>query len=622
MKPAILLTLLRGADRIAETLLDRGDIELILLYDIAAPALEGRGIPFRRFSEYMNDERRDRVAREIARCSKAIGFELYGEKFRAEWPAFHEEPYKETVDMVAHALRNDFFEEAVLIDSLRYWASVSDLRAIVVHQDLCRDTKTLMLTGHRLGIPTFHIAHGFPYGCYNAISMRDAMGADYLAVFSERHRDLYCSLGFPAERLLVTGNPEWDVFGRMPLWGLRERLAETFGLDPAKKTVTYAITYANPLSPQNIMQEGYVGRTTEAVIAAFAELERQYPDWQFVLRPHPNDPDAPKTLKKLSDAAGLQRVVVDDWSAPISCIGVTDVLVCTHSNFGIEALIAGKPVVNCVLDACCGKVFEEGVGPLFLPDDAVITVREADQIAPSVVAAMLDPATREQYLQRRPETIRRFNDVNDGKATERVCDAILHMAAKRPDSVSPVTRYPEFETMLAASVPRQAKRIFIGGSAARYVRDALCSIRDDIETFLEISGTDVYDAVVLSEPVPHTNNAEPILSDALANLAEKGTLVAPFYHGASAAACDAFTAGNWAPPQEGAENPTAVGQYSFAGINMLLSRGGMKITRVLTRVNALAGDELIVEEPVFETGRKSDLISDNIEGWVVCAKRQ
>ena len=614
MKPAILLSLLRGIDRIAEMLLDRGDVELVLVYDLAAASLEKRGIPFRRFTEFMTDARRERIAMEVARRSKTIGFELHGNSMRTQWPSFDDVSYASVMDTVSNALLTDFFEEAVLVESLRHWAAMSDLRAIVVHQDLCRDTKTLMQTGHRLGIPTFHIAHGFPYGCHNAISMRDPMGADQLAVFSERHRALYESLGFPADRLLVTGNPDWDVFTRMPLPGHREGIAATFGLDPAKITVTYAITYANPLSPQNLKHEGYVAQTTEAVVAAFAELSRCHPDWQFVLRPHPNDPEAPKTLMSLAEQFGLQRVVVDNWSAPVSCLGMTDVLVCTHSNMGVEAIIAGKQVVNCVLDAYCEGIFEEGVGPLFLPDDAVIHVSRADQIASAVTSALLDPIEHDRFLKLRPETIRRFNDVNDGKATERVCDAILHMAATRPDSIPPVARYPEFETALAACVPLQAAQIVVEGCAAGYVMDAIHATRDNVHVYATPSGTTVYDAVVLSDPVPHTEDAERILTDAIAHLVEGGYMVAAFYHGASADACDAFSSGEWVPAWSGAEAPNAVGQYAYTGIEALLSRCDLEIVRVLTRVNALSGDDFVVEG--------SDLTPSSIEGWIICATRR
>ena len=89
----------------------------------------------------------------------------------------------------------------------------------------------------------------------------------------------------------------------------------------------------------------------------------------------------------------------------------------------------------------------------------------------------------------------------------------------------------------------------------------------------------------------------------------------------SADACDAFTSGEWVPAWRGAEAPTAVGQYAFTGIETLLSRCNLEMVRVLTRVNALSGDDFVVEEPVSEIRQGSGLARSAIEGWIVCAKK-
>lgn len=624
VKPAILLTLLRGVERLAESILDRADVEIITLYDMTVPFMENRGLPFRTFTSFLPEATRDRVTLEAARRAKCVAEGVYSAEFRKQWPELDDGAYGAVLDEITKMVRVSLREEAVLIETLRRCAAQTDLRLIVVHQDICRDTKTLVQTGHRLGVPTLHIAHGYPYGSPNAISMRDAMAADVLAVYSERLRDTYLSLGFPPERLVVTGNPEWDIYTRAPMPGHRNYIAKTLGLDPARMTIVYAITYANPLSPQNLMHAGFVEKTTEAVVEAFAALAGRHPEWQFVLRPHPNDPDAPRALTELAERKGLKGVCIDNLTSAVSCLSFTDLLVCTHSNMGVEAIIAGKPVVNCVLDEYCARVFEEGVGPLFQESDAVVTVRDASRIAGAVEAALLDPGERERYRARRSETLRRFNAWNDGRAMERVCALVTGMLENAPTTAWRVERYPEFETVFARLVLEDAQRVFVQGRGAVGLATTLLSSRPDlkIDARPEWPGTaDRYDAVILSEPLPHTSEAARMLAEAAGYLAPDGRVIAGFRHGGNRDAWDALNSGQWAPGNTGTDSPGNMGQYSRPGVEAVLGQAGLvgEAWRVLQ--NAEGGDAFVVEAPVARAGEDGFEERLCVDGWAVRAMR-
>lgn len=577
MKPAVLLTLLRGIERLAEGLLDRSDVELITLYDTPVPFLQDRGIPFRRFAEFETPEQRERSFAEAHWRSQHVINSFNSEEMRKSWPDYDDAPFDALRNELFDTLRTNFYNEVTLIDTLRRCASQTDLRAIVVHQDICRDTKTLVSAAKRLGIPSVHLTHGFPYGGINSITMRDPSLSEVIAVYSERLRDMYLGFGVARDRLVVTGNPEWDAFSRMPLPGHREQICAKLNLDPARPIIVYALTYIDRLSPPSLVHARYVDDTTEAVVRAFRELSERHPDWQFVLRPHPNDPDAPQYLTNLAGAVGLTEFRIDTVTNALSCVTMCDLMVCTHSNMGIEALIAGKPVVNCVLRQFCHDVFEEGVGPLFLEDDAVITASEPSEIAPAVERALLSPDIREWFLDSRPTTLRRFNYLNDGKALDRVCAAILQVVERNFELVAPIDRYPDFERLLAEMVPPTAKRIAVAGAGASWVALQIRERHPSATVQLLDTGKGAeseYDCVVLAEPLAHDNDRVS-LGQFLPLLSPNGGLVFFTRHGGSPDTTDARTTGKWVPARPGFEAPIPVDEYRAGELDRMMASHGL-----------------------------------------------
>lgn len=632
-KPAVLLTLLRGIERLAESLLDRADIEIVTLYDATIPYLRERGIPCRPLSEFVSESQRDRIAKETKRRAEVVAGAVSSDSWRHYWREYDDATFLSLRTEVLRDLQKNFLDEITLIESVRRCADVTDLRLVVVHQDICRDTKTVVQAGLRLGIPAFHLAHGFPYGGVNSINMRDPSLSNIIAVYSERLRDMYESFGVPPDRIVVTGNPEWDVFSRPPMLNQREQICAKVGLDPTRPIVTYALTYIDRLSPPSLIHASYVDRITETVVDAFGTLSRAHPGWQFILRPHPNDPDAPAYLRELAERAGLAAYFVDNVTNSLSCVTMSDVLVCTHSNMGIEAILAGKPVVNCVLGEYCPGVFEEGVGPLFLTEDAVIPASTAEQIGPAVESALLDPDTHRWFIAARPATIQRFNYLNDGKAMDRVCDVILDMMDTGPFLVTPPNRFADFERVMAVAAVEcigmtgspTLSPILIAGDAAPHVARIAARLCPGIDPHTASSITDEdlsRDVIILSDPLPETDKAARLLSAARAALADGGHLIACARHGGSIEAFETLRSGEWSPPRSDADPPSSLWQFTWNALENLLDAAGLIPERVWELTNVLAGDFFVRECSPEEAAGRSFEERLAVDAWVVRAKKK
>ncbi len=617
MKPTILIAMTRGADRLAGELLDRADLGVINFHASVTPYLEARGITCRQFTDFMDNRHKVQAAAEAEMRMDAVLEVVRGDEFRAAWPEYADDPdtWSALTDRIAAAGETGLLAEIALIDTLRRLANETDLRLIIVQQDISRETRTVIEAGHQLGIPTLHTLHGAPYGTVNALNLADSSYADVVAVFSEHIRDLFVSLGVPSDRVVVTGNFEWDIYTRPSRPGYRDEMCGHFGINAEQPVITYALTYPCGFSNANVTCRDFATRTTAVVIEAFVRLSKKHPDWQFILRPHPNDDTSHADLETRARQAGLERVWMDHVSSAMCCVAVSDVIVCCQSNLGIEAIIAGKPVINVVIDEFAQAAFDEGMGRLFCEDDAVLEARTPADIAPAIESALLDPDTKEAFLAKRPKTIRRFNFSDDGKATDRLCALVLTLLEKSADFVAPVERWPDYEALLARAIPSGADRVLVVGRAASYVADQVRYLSPNVEVAtaetLEQQRERTWPVIVIADPAPHDAEAVENLSAARAALDDDGTLVALFLHGGAAEAQDAFDNRVWAPPREGASGASPMGQYSWQGVEMVLSRAGLVPERAHPRTRLVAHDT--------QSGEDGGVLRDvaHIDGWVV-----
>jgi hypothetical protein len=422
--PTVILALTRGIEVIADALLQQRDLELVALYDHAADALERNGIPCTKLSSFHTEERLRRADAEANRRNAEIVSVFDLDSVWREYPDFDRPTWLEISKSVQELSAENLFQSIALLDALETCMAQRDVRLVIVPQDICRETKALVLAAKRHGIPSLHLLHGFPYGATN---MHDDRYAGVIAVYSERARAIYEGFGFPKEKIVITGNPEWDIFMHPFTPTARRGFCDKLRLDPARPIIVYALTYGHELSATSVRYADYVERTTDAVLKAFSELASIHADWQFCLRPHPNDPRSPRDLPERAAEAGCNAITIDRELPSYASAVIADVMVCSQSNLGIEALFLGKPVVNVVIEELGGPVFREGMGPLFLADDAVLHVTCEDGLAPTIATALEDKAARRELRTKRITSVERFNGRADGHAAHRFSRVALKM---------------------------------------------------------------------------------------------------------------------------------------------------------------------------------------------------
>lgn len=177
----------------------------------------------------------------------------------------------------------------------------------------------------------------------------------------------------------------------------------------------------------------------------------------------------------------------------------------------------------------------------------------------------------------------------------------------------PLDRYPDIEQALASALPPEKTTVLVVGQAAAYASAAIRRRRPEVRVCVEaeIRSDQLFDAIVIADPIPHSGNAETALGVAAGRLNPNGMLVAGFRNGGDLESTKAFLTGAWYPPSEHGEPPNAVGQYCRSGIDVVLSRCDLECIEVVPLPTFMPVSAV--------TGPDSDLW---IPGWIALAMKR
>jgi CDP-glycerol glycerophosphotransferase (TagB/SpsB family) len=219
--------------------------------------------------------------------------------------------------------------------------------------------------------------------------------------------------GVLPEQIIVTGNPGFDRLV-LPEPDVCSRLRSTLGLLDGQKMILFASQpyYVSVFNTSHVRR-----KMINAIVQAACLLENV----RLVIKPHPGDNI--RELKRLIGKA--PRVVIVDQAMDISpLIKTCDVLITFFSTVALQALYAGKPVINVDFPNSGGAG-----ATIYAESGATWIARSTDEIATHI--QNLTNETRNKEISSREAARQRFLYhmvyIPDGQATERVLKVVLNM---------------------------------------------------------------------------------------------------------------------------------------------------------------------------------------------------
>lgn len=421
MSKKTVLALFRPRDRYLDLLeaLDKSGKYDLIVDGQVAQALAQRDIKSDTLETYFDEKAAywvDKIMKAmVKRVPEVFAKEAFQQQFTFDGRCF----FEDIKQAFQNNLLSQFAEEVFLMDAFRRLFDQRDVSLVIVWTDVLRYTKTLTRAAQGRGIPVLQLLHGVMTGRMIGHYENDIF-ADKIANMSPYNKEVYEFYGRDIGKCVVTGSIELDYTASAST-ASRDEACEKLGLDPKKPVVAFGTTWAFPCSTWDKEIFDAIGSTYTTFIKAFADLRKDHPDLQLVVKVHPSAaaPFLPAFFKDHAVTAGLDDVVVTAGHLP-EAMSACDLLVSHFSSICVDALLLDKHVV--ILDFMARSDY------LFFKDDAFTFVRNPEDTLEAMKAALFDAKFRAEMEKKRERSKHRFTYLNDGNAMERVISLIDEMA--------------------------------------------------------------------------------------------------------------------------------------------------------------------------------------------------
>jgi len=279
---------------------------------------------------------------------------------------------------------------------------------IVSADDADQRCRVYSLLARAAGVPTLLVQQGLSFKDYPEWRY---LSHGKVAAMGESSRADMIAQGVDPDRIIVTGHPGFDnLVSAEP--DLPISVRNELGVPGHQRMVLFA------------SQPSYVGafdqphRRTE-MIETLARAVGSLKDVKLVVKPHPGE-----RRKDLVSLIGNKRnVVITDGAVSIApLIKACDVFVTFFSTAALQALYAGKPVINIDIPGSRGS-------RLYIGSNATWVARSAEDLMTHITNLL--SARCAEHLKAREEARRRFlHDMAyypDGKATDRVVQVVAEL---------------------------------------------------------------------------------------------------------------------------------------------------------------------------------------------------
>lgn len=392
--------------------LERDPINCVLVVDrnfsTATSRLEAEGIPYRIFEGYSTTQVLNRVRLEEKRFRQEWNWLSKDQTFRCHF-AVRKADLWPLIQSTMHEYFTALFPELVRVIEMTWNLLQREQPAVVVLTDERPPfQRAFILACRARGVPSVGIQDtlfpDLPYG--------HPIATDWIAVDGEMTRANLVKRGTPAEKIVVTGQPQFDCFSQLQTRFDRKDIATRLSFDPAYPIVLLISQYAGIY-----LRAEDKRRALQAIYSAMATM----PDLQLVVKLHPDDPDG-SVEREMASAAGLGACRILRSGETQELILASDLVIVFFSTVGHEAILMDRPVIQIPTGA------GEGPAICFTEDGGALEGSPLEGLPALIKAALYGSATQERLRKGREAYIRRHGLVLDGRSTERVAELVMRVA--------------------------------------------------------------------------------------------------------------------------------------------------------------------------------------------------
>ncbi len=286
-------------------------------------------------------------------------------------------------------------------------------RAIVIARQRRAFENAFVAVARRDGIPVVMLIHGHVSSqpLYHFIDGRFDQ-SDLICCWGEAQKRALIEKGALAERVLVTGNPQWD------------RLAPALGHLPPAEVCRKEIAKQLRIPARAF----WVTFTSQAVSRSFfpaiLDAVRRLPEAVLIVKVHPGERvDDYRTMIPTADRERCRVVKRIDLH---TLLRASDVVLTYTSTTNLEALAVGTPL--CIVDFAHDP---DKPNRIDLRAYGIPEAQDGEALRQVLTRLRKDPAWKKEILTGSCRALEDYACGLDGKATKRVVEAVLELMQRR-----------------------------------------------------------------------------------------------------------------------------------------------------------------------------------------------
>jgi len=226
------------------------------------------------------------------------------------------------------------------LHALEAFAKERRIAGVLVHEDVTPEGRLLAEFGRSIGIPVLHIPHANHY-IAPGNDIHCEISSDYLGVSGEYMLDWYLVCGMDPDRITVLGTPQYDYLYDLETLPDTAAAKRAFHVPEGKRVIGYGTSWHQMTA---VWGDGpkELERCWDAVVSACKTTD----SWLVVHVHYGEPPERQQHYADQMKAQGVKGCVHRGDGLFWSLMASDVVVVPSASNYGLEAAILGKPVVE------------------------------------------------------------------------------------------------------------------------------------------------------------------------------------------------------------------------------------------------------------------------------------
>ena len=315
----------------------------------------------------------------------------------------------------SHVFSSQFIELVRYIESTNSMIHKESPYIIVLMEDVTPVYKTITSVAKNHSVPTLVILGGVNAADMGGLHVMPTI-ADKQATWGKITKEWAVTRGTEPERLVITGNPRYDVYAKRTLEFDAKKAMLDLGIDPSKGIITLATQPYTGFSAHNFP------RMYELLLRGVLNAMKEFPDKQLIIKLHPAEDDS--LAKGVSEEMGLDPIIIKHpvYYSPLldKILIMSDLVIVFNTGVGLEAMILDKSLITINLTG------QPDVVP-YASSGAAIGVYREEDIAPAMRDALYNEEVRQRLAVNREKFVYDYAYKQDGQASKRIAQLIKNM---------------------------------------------------------------------------------------------------------------------------------------------------------------------------------------------------